>query len=328
MGPKKKMNMIIINNNISKYVCYKCNYSTDIKKDYSRHCDTIKHKKLNVEEPIQIVFQDIYSCSCGKKYSYKSGLYRHKKECKTDNKCVAIPVKKHESNELVVIEKNQPPIVTNEVILTLVKQNQEFKELICESQKKYEELYKQNMDLTNKFADMAKEGKYVTNQQFNLNVFLNEKCKNALNINEFINSINVSLKDLEITGRVGYVEGISRIILTRLKELDIFKRPIHCSDLKREVLYIKNNDKWEKESESKPLMEQTVRAVALKNIKKISDWVQEYPDCVEYDSRKNNTYHCIVTNSMSGDTQESQDENLNKVIKNIVKGVVIDKSYM
>jgi hypothetical protein len=320
MGPKKKMNMVMINDNTNKYICYKCNYSTNIKKDYTRHCDTLKHKKLNVEEEnIQMIFQDIYTCSCGKKYSYKSGLYRHKKECNPQ------PKPSSSNTELVVVEH---PVVTNEVILTLVKQNQEFKELICESQKKYEELYKQNMVLTNKFADMAKEGKYVMNQQFNLNVFLNEKCKNALNINEFINSINVSLKDLETTGRVGYVEGISRIILTRLKELDIFKRPIHCCDLKREVLYIKNNDKWEKESESKPLMEQTVRAVALKNIKKIGDWIEENPDSVQSDSRKNNTYHGIVTNSMSGDTQESQDENLNKVIKNIVRGVVIDKTYM
>ena len=299
------------------YKCIKCNYYTPYEKDYSRHCLTKKHRYQYETS--------LCTCYCGKIYSHKSGLYRHKQQCNYSEEPV-------QTEETVCMPSNQDKLfLTNEMVLTLIKQNQEFKELMYESHKKCEQLYEQNLELTNKVADIAKEGKFITNnntcnQQFNLNIFLNEKCKDALNICEFINSINVSFQDLENTGKLGYVDGISKIILTKLKELDICKRPIHCSDLRREVLYIKNDNKWEKESEHKPLMQQTIRAVAIKNIKQLTEWIKMYPDCTEYDSRKNKVYHQILTNSMSGDTQEIQDENLHRIIRNIAKGVVIDKT--
>jgi hypothetical protein len=119
---------------------------------------------------------------------------------------------------------------------------------------------------------------------------LNEQCKDALNIGEFVDSIKLQLTDLENTGRTGYVEGISKILIKNLNELDVIKRPIHCSDLKREVLYIKDNDEWTKETDDKPVLKNAIKQVANKNIKQISEWTNLYPDCKKSDSKKNNQY--------------------------------------
>ena len=154
---------------------------------------------------------------------------------------------------------------------------------------------------------------------------MNEECKDALNISEFVSSIKVELEDLEATGRLGYVEGVSRIMNKNLKELDINKRPIHCSDLKREVLYIKNNDEWTKEEEEKPILKKAIKQVAFENIKKIGEWKQKHPGCTDSDSRKNDLYLNIVGNAMSGSTTEEQVKNINKIISKVAKDAVIDK---
>jgi hypothetical protein len=163
------------------------------------------------------------------------------------------------------------------------------------------------------------------NKTFNLNFFLNETCKNAMNISEFVSSIKVNLEDLEYTGRQGYIQGISNIILNNLQKLEQHERPLHCNDLKREVLYIKDNDKWEKETEQKPILTKAIKTIANENIKQIKHWREKYPDCTNADSKKNNMYLKIVSNSMNGLTKEEGDKNINKIISNIVKEVVIEK---
>jgi hypothetical protein len=163
------------------------------------------------------------------------------------------------------------------------------------------------------------------NQRFNLNFFLNEKCKDALNISEFIDSLKITLTDLEHVGEVGFVNGISQILVNGLKELDVCKRPIHCSDSKREVMHVKENNVWEKEDETKPKIIQAIRKIADKNIKTIPEWKQENPDCRDSQSKKSDQYLQIVAEATGGHNKETDQDKYEKIIKRIAKETMIDK---
>jgi hypothetical protein len=196
----------------------------------------------------------------------------------------------------------------------LIKQNQEFKELILEQ--------------NNKMLDLMKEKPYsiinnTNTNHFNMNFFLNEQCKDALNIKEFVSSIQLQLTDLENTGKLGYVNGISKIFVNGLKELDVYKRPVHCSDLKRETLYIKDENKWEKESNK---LKKAIQQLSHKNIQQIPEWIKENPSCKDITSKKNDEYLNLVHNCMAGSNTEEADENYKKIIHNISKEVVIEKN--
>ena len=217
-----------------------------------------------------------------------------------------------ETNESQLFEQNMSD---KEIIKMLIKENSEFKNLILEIVKKDTQTINNN---TNTNCNNV-------NNSFNLQFFLNEKCKDAINISDFIDNIKLQLTDLETTGRVGYVDGVSKILIKNLNELDTYSRPIHCSDLKREVLYIKDNDEWTKETDDKPLLKNAIKQVANKNIKQISEWTNLYPDCRNSDSKKNNQYLNIVMNSMSGGSNEEQTNNLLNIVKNVTKVVAIDK---
>jgi len=197
----------------------------------------------------------------------------------------------------------------------LIKENAEFKTLIMELVKKD--------NISNNTVSNNTINSH--NKTFNLQFFLNEQCKDALNIGEFVDSIKLQLSDLENTGRLGYVEGVSKILIKNLNELDVVKRPIHCSDLKREVLYIKDDNKWSKENDDKHVIKKAIKDVANKNIKQITEWTHLNPDCKNSESKKNNQYLNIVMNSMSGGTNEEQSSNIEKIIKNITKSVIIEK---
>ena len=160
---------------------------------------------------------------------------------------------------------------------------------------------------------------------FNLQFFLNEQCKDALNIMDFINQLQLNTSDLDMVGRVGYSEGISKLFIRGLKELDVFKRPIHCSDLKREVLYVKDKDAWEKDNDEKKKMKNAIKYIAAKNFKQIHKWQEENPESNHYDSKKNDDYNQIILNSMGGATAEEDENNYNKIIRNVAKESVIDK---
>jgi hypothetical protein len=162
-------------------------------------------------------------------------------------------------------------------------------------------------------------------KNFNLNFFLNETCKNAMNITDFVSSIQMNFDDLEHTGRTGYIEGISNIILKNLNKLENNMRPLHCSDFKREVLYIKDNNEWTKETENKPILTNAIKIIANENIKQITKWRDNYPDCTKSDSKKNDLYLKIVSNSMNGLTKEESEKNINRIISNVAKNVVIEK---
>jgi hypothetical protein len=244
-----------------------------------------------------ILISKKYKCHCGKAFFYHSGLWRHKKTC-IDNEYIEI--------EKMVTANNEP--TDKELMMLLIKENSEMKKMMME---------------------IIKNGTHNTNNShnktFNLQFFLNEQCKDAINITDFVNSIQLQLEDLEETGRLGYVDGISRVVIKNLDDMNTHKRPIHCSDSKREILYIKDNNQWIKENENKDTIIKIIKQVANKNIKNIPEWVKAHPDCLNSESKQNDKYLKIVSNSMSGSTKEEQQNNINKIISKVAKRVIINK---
>jgi hypothetical protein len=285
--------------NAIKFECNICDFKCSKQSDWNRHIGTDKHKRLiNPNDFTPKNAEKEYSCQCGKKYKHMSSLCAHKKKCSGDALYIdGVNIKDKDA-----------------LVLHLLKQNGELQNKLIEISS---EKTNNNSHNTNSFN--------TTNNAFNLNFFLNETCKDAMNITDFVSSIKLSLEDLENTGRRGYIEGISNIIVKNLNNLEQHMRPLHCSDFKREVIYIKDNDKWEKETSDKPILTKAVKTIANENIKQIKNWREKNPDCTDADSKKNNLYLKIVSNSMNGLTKEEGDRNINKIISNVAKETVIQK---
>jgi hypothetical protein len=316
--------MVTVNPKKSQqYLCDICEYITDNKKDYVKHLGTSKHLKLTLANTNGDAKIPKHCCSiCNKKYESRNGLWKHSKNCK------------YENNNDEILDKEQLIIMLIKQNSELIKESIDFKSIVLEQQNKMFEQQNIVLELIKKdsISNSTVSNSTVSNNTinsnnntFNLQFFLNETCKDALNIGEFVDSIKVQLTDLEHTGRTGYVEGVSKILIKNLNELDTCKRPIHCSDVKREVLYIKDDDKWLKENDDKLVIKKVIKDVANKNIKQITEWANLNPDCKQFDSRKNDQYLKIVMNSMSGGSNEEQTMNINKIIKNITKSVIIEK---
>ena len=290
-----------------KFVCNKCDYKCSKHSDYVKHLLTLKHKNDDADDILDDAkLATQYFCECGKEYKHRQGLWKHKKTCNKNNDEPKI-LSKNVNND--ILQKDN-------LIEYLIKENSEFKGLIMELIKK---------ETINNTVHNNVNSNNINNNSFNLNFFLNETCKDALNIGEFVDSIKIQLTDLETVGRVGYVDGVSKILIKNLNELETCKRPIHCSDFKREVLYIKDDNKWSKENDDKLVIKKAIRDVSNKNIKQITEWTNLNPDCKKSDSRKNDQYLKIVMNSMSGGSSEEQCNNVDKIIKNITKSVIIEK---
>ena len=295
------------------FCCEICEYNTCRKSQYTRHLLTPKHNNASIG--YILASENVpkkFICECGKEYKHDSSYYKHKKMCNTI------------SNLKIEPEIPQPNIIVdssnNNIIMELLKQNQEFKELIIEQNKHIIEL-------------ASKVGGNTTNNttnnnntnNFNLQLFLNEQCKDAFNIDDFVNQIQLQLSDLDMIGRVGYTEGMSKIFIRNLKELDICKRPIHCSDLKRETLYVKDNDACEKENGENVKIKQAIKGIENKNIKQLPQWRAENPTAEDTDTKKHLDYQHILIESMGGSTLEDDNKKHNKIIRNVAKEVVIDK---
>ena len=309
-----------------QYICKKCNYITSRKSQYDRHILTSKHKKNDVYELLDYKEDkksSEYYCNCGKKYQYRQGLWKHKKDCKEI---------KQQENKLQLIDPNYIEEETDitvtdaKLVFELLKQNNEFKELMLTQTN---QMMTQMMELAKNTntTNNINNGSINNNTQFNIQMYLNETCKNAMTIDEFLDYLQPTLEELEDTARLGYVEGITRIIMRGLKDLEEELRPFHCSDLKRESLFVKNPDgEWEKETDEKPLMLKFVKAVARKNFNNVNEWRKLHPNCRYHDSKSNDMFNQIMLNSTSGRTEEEQMASYKKIIKNIVKESVIDKS--
>jgi hypothetical protein len=289
----------------SKYSCEKCDYHTSKKSSYDDHLLTAKHNLAMFSNQKSAMLSCKFMCpNCCKEYKDNSGLWRHKKKCITPCITPEQPV-----------YTTQQSTITTDVVLQILKQNEDLQKLLVEQ--------------TTKLMELAKDGKNIINSNnttnnFNLNVFLNEKCKDAINITDFVNSLVVTINDLEETARLGYAEGISKIFVNGLKQLDVYKRPIHCSDLKREVLYIKDQDNWEKDDDKAHLL-QAIKVVGNKNIKQISEWQKINPHFKDPESKQNDKYLSMLCNVMSGGSQEETAKNYDKIVRNIVKETVIEK---
>ena len=286
-----------------KFHCKKCDYFTSRKSNFTEHNLSAKHEKKlcgnNLEtfgnKNQQKSAKNIFSCeNCNKEFKSRSGLWKHNKNCDCENnKTISIKDKK------------------DELIDYLMKENKEIKELILELAKK--DSYNNCNNTINSH-----------NKAFNLNLFLNETCKDAMNIMDFVDSIKLQLSDLEKVGELGYVEGISNIITKNLKELDVHQRPVHCTDKKRETIYIKDENKWEKEDYEKNKLRKAIRRVSCKNQRMLTEFKKEHPDCGKYNSKFSDQYNKIVVESMGG-PGDNDFEKEEKIIKNISKNIIVDK---
>ena len=274
---------------LSEYLCEKCNFKCSKKWQYERHLLTQKHQ--NTYKYLQKSAKKCYCCECGRDYTHRQSLYNHKKVCMY----------------------NLDDHNLNNIIVKLLNQNNQLQQQVIE-------LYKNGVNnITNSNVNS-------NNKTFNLQLFLNETCKDAMNITDFVDSLKLQISDLENVGKLGFVDGLSSIIVKSLKQLDITKRPVHCSDSKRDVLYIKDENKWEKENEENKKLKQAIKHIAHKNCKLIPEWKAKNPECVYSNSQKSDEYNKIVLESMGGGPNIDNDSYENKIIKKIAKEVVIDKT--
>jgi hypothetical protein len=289
------------------FECKNCDFSCSKLSNYKQHLTTGKHvfnKNLN-EFELNSCQNNNFKCDiCGKDYKGRNGLWYHKKICQeTSSK----PDIKSDTD----IKTGNPAVSDKELIIMLINQNKELIEIV-----------KNGSSATNNTINYNNNS---NNKTFNLQVFLNETCKDAMNISDFVESIKLQVSDLENIGKVGYIEGISNIIIKNLKALDVEKRPVHCTDQKREVMYVKDENIWEKEDENNKKLRKAIRTIAHKNICMFKAFREKYPDCEEYDSKKNSQYNKIVYEAMGGKGDNDYEKDT-KIIKKIAKQVTIDKN--
>jgi hypothetical protein len=288
------------------FYCDSCDYKCSLLQHWKQHILTKKHKTINfnnVDNSVNNPKNQKFICICGKYYRDRSGLWRHKKNCN------------YEIENLDATTK-----LTPELVIKLIEQNKELQQTLIDQNKTIVELAQKAGSYTNNTNCNN------TNKTFNLQIFLNETCKNAINMTDFVNQIQVSLDELEDTGNLGYAEGISKVFIKNLNNIDYQERPIHCNDSKRETLYIKDDNQWIKDDENKSMLTKAIKQVANKNIKQISEWQKAHPDYSDPESKENDKYMKIVLNSMSGSTKEESQKNYEKIAKNITKEVVINKT--
>jgi len=292
-----------------KFYCEICDYGTYKKFNFDIHRESKKHQNnvltTNNNDFLAKTSDKKYTCqNCEKGFNDRAGLWRHNKKCKNEEKI----------NE----EKtNNSSEISQELILDILKQNNNFQQTIMEQNKTIIELSKSAGNNNHNTTTNSH------NKTFNLQFFLNETCKDAMNITDFVDSIKLQLEDLIRVGEIGYVEGISNIITKNLNALDVTQRPIHCTDKKREVLYIKDEDKWEKEDEEKKKLRKAIKKVASKNQRLLPDFKKAHPDCSQYHSKYSDQYNKIIVESMGG-TGNNDLEKEDKIIKNISKVTTID----
>ena len=300
------------------YECSICHIITRNKKDYNKHILTKKHQKradlTKWGEMLTGKSPDHICVDCGKGYRSRTGLWGHRKKCSVVKEEAVI----HSNGNTTEFANSSEFKLLSELFKLQMNENKELKELIIEQNKHMMELSKEKNTIIHNTT-------HHNTNHFNLQFFLNEQCKDALNIMDFVDSIKLQLSDLELVGKLGYTEGISKIFIRVLKELDIFKRPIHCSDLKRETLYVKDKDAWEKENGENAKMKQAIKYIANKNIKQIPQWREENPSAEDTDTKKHMDYIHILHESMGGSSQESDEKKQNKIIRNVAKEVLIDK---
>jgi len=299
--------------NSKKYNCNFCYFGCSKKNEWDRHLMTAKHQNGTNNGNMELIKNSNFICECTKEYKNASGLWKHKKKY----------CDKESSNEILNEKEVKPQSCDKELIIMLIKQNSELIKECSDFKNIVLEITKNGTNNNNNNSNSNNTHTNSHNKAFNLNFFLNETCKDAMNIGDFVDSLKIQLLDLEKIGEVGYIEGISNIIVKNLKALDITKRPVHCTDKKRETIYIKDSDKWEKD-EDKTQMHKLVKKIVSKNVKMFAKFREAHPDCTTYHSKFSDKYNTIIYESMGG---KGDDDNIKneKIIKNVLKEVFVDK---
>ncbi len=281
--------------NAEIFHCVPCDYKCCKQSEYNRHKISAKHQNrtnLNENDANKFICK-----ICKKMYKARNSLWYHEQKCKPHNENTTC-----ETTEL------------KEIMNYLIKENSDLKTMMLDVVKNSNTIiYNNNINNSNN-----------NNKSFNLNLFLNETCKDAMNITDFINSIKLQLSDLEKVGEVGYIDGITNIIVKNLKGLDVTQRPIHCTDSKREVLYVKDENKWEKENEENKKIRKAIKHIAYKNTCLLKSFREKHPDCGKSESKYSDQYNKLIIEAMGGkgdDDLEKED----KIIKKIAKEVVLEK---
>ena len=321
----------------TKHICEPCNYITDNKKDYNKHLLTAKHIRLtDTNEKSQECCS--YMCnSCGNEYKHAPSLCKHKKKCKgsqqeTSESTLPKPEEMMALMFKLMCDKLPDKSDQSQLVIELLKQNQDFKEIMLEQSK---QLAEQQLQL----LEAVKDGKLgnntnchnnnTTNNKFNLNVFLNETCKDAISMDDFINSIEVTRDEFIHTGQVGFIEGISTVMAHRFRDMEVHTRPLHCTDLKRETIYIKNADKWEKDDADKTNMRKAVRGVAKKNKQELWRWYNDNKPAVEQiGTDVCEDYFKYHKAALGGYGKEEDLKFEDKIMRNVLKEVHVDKSTL
>ena len=288
------------------FECIKCNYSCSKESDFKKHLLTGKHQLDTTL--IKKTRQNNFRCNCGKTYKFRQGLSVHKKKCVGDKKLL-------------------DPDTNNQIIEMLIKELSSFKNIILDIAKNNSDLQKQFIDISKNINSHNTTNTHINshNKTFNLQFFLNEQCKDAMNISDFVNTFDLQLSDLESVGNLGYVEGMTKIFLDKLSSMDVYKRPMHCSDARREIIYIKDENKWEKEHINNPKLHCAIKTLSFKNMKLTNVWSDTYPESKASESRLNDVYMKLVFQSTGGHGEISDNEN--KIIRKIAKEIVIDKTH-
>ena len=318
--------------NDNKYICKICDYNTCKKTDYTRHINTIKHKGNILATEKTKKRDKNYICEyCEKLYNDRTGLWKHRKTCSTSSE----PPDTSSFPETKTIIGSSD--ISIGLILEVIKQSKEVQNVLIEQNK---ELQKQLLEHSNQLIEQNKQILEIANKpnvinnnnnnsnnktSFNLQFFLNETCKDAMNIVDFVNSLQLTNNDFETTGKLGFVNGISRIFINNLKKMDVITRPLHCTDVKRETVYIKDNDTWEKETDEKKKLNWAVNRIAQLNLNQIQQWQQEYPDSVKNNTPDNEKFTELALVALGGrDIEEIQRYN-DKIMKNVLKEVILSR---
>ena len=325
------------------YNCEKCYFISRNKKDYNRHLLSRKHKELNPKTddspndglnitPSIPIKPTVFSCQyCSKSFKSRTTIYQHKAKCQTRlNESQGLP-KNPDVNYIIgslsadttpdvcnnmrddIICSNENIVITKEMFMAILNDRQEMMKII--------KSLSEQQAITTTINDHSTNNTNCHNPTFNMNMFLNEKCKDAMNMKDFVNSIQLNMTDLENVDRLGYVEGMTNIFIDNLQKTDVYKRPVHCSDVKRETLYVKENDQWEREEPNHPKMTNAVLAVEHKNVILVNEWAKANPRCMISNTRENDTYFRLSKVVTDGE----KDGNIDKVIRKVAKKVSIDK---
>lgn len=306
--------------NADFFNCEVCDFKCCKNSNWENHISTQKHKRLTeTNEKMPLVERENtpskskYRCDCGKRYRHYASLCKHKRvSCEKESPVTdLIPINRSE----LVEPKN---VISTEMVIELMKQNKDLQNALIEQNTKMMEMARTQTVINNT----------TNNNTFNLQVFLNEHCKDALNMMEFVNSIKFQLQDLEDAGEYGFVHAITNIFINGLNQLDVYKRPIHCTDFKRETLYVKNENEWVKETHDKTHLKNAVEKVAIRNLKQLRLWQQENPEYDDVDTPLNDRFMRISLNALGGTCREDEEKFKEKIMRNVMKEVVLDKDML